>query len=94
MTALLDIAEVARRIGVHRATIYRLVAAGRLPAPVRLTGQHGQAGGRVAWPESELDAYARSLIAARDSHYAAKRDRKPTAKRGRGRPRKTSEPQT
>ena len=95
MTRFVRVNEVAQRFGVHRATVYRKVADGELPPPVRLSGSHGQRGGAVAWPESEVDAYARRLVAARDSHYA-QRDRKPAAKRGRGRPRKTAaaEPQT
>ena len=62
--------EVARRIGVHRATIYRMVASGTLPPPVRLSGAHGQHGGAVAWPEAEIEGFSRKLIAERDAHQA------------------------
>ena len=70
MTTLLRMHEVARRIGVHRATIYRMVASGALPPPVRLSGQHGQHGGAVAWPEADVAAYTNRLIAERDAHQA------------------------
>ena len=42
MTTLLRMHEVARRIGVHRATVYRMVASGALPPPVQVQ--------RRAWP--------------------------------------------
>jgi excisionase family DNA binding protein len=70
MTTLLRMHEVARRIGVHRATIYRMVASGVLPPPVRLSGTHGQHGGVVAWPENEIEQYGQKLIAERDAHHA------------------------
>ena len=70
MTTLLRMHEVARRIGVHRATIYRMVASGTLLPPVRLSGEHGQHGGAVAWPEAEIDEFGRRLIAERDAHQA------------------------
>lgn len=37
-----------------RSAIYADLAAGRLPAPVKL-------GGRVYWPEAEIDAHLRTL---------------------------------
>ena len=70
MTTLLRMHEVARRIGVHRATIYRMVASGALPPPVRLSGEHGQHGGAVAWPEAEIEKYGQRLIAEHDAHQA------------------------
>lgn len=70
MTTLLRMHEVARRIGVHRATIYRMVASGALPPPVRLSGEHGQHGGAVAWPEAEIEKYGQRLIEERDVHQA------------------------
>ena len=70
MTTLLRMSEVARRIGVHRATVYRLIVSGALPPPVRLSGEHGQHGGAVAWPEAEVDEYTRKLVAERDAHQA------------------------
>jgi excisionase family DNA binding protein len=47
---LLKINEVAERLTVHRATVYKLVAAGQLAPPVKL-------GERVArWRESDVEA--------------------------------------
>ena len=65
----LSVREVALRLGVHRATVYRLIASGQFPRPVRLAGVHGQAGGRIAWPEDEVALYAQRLIADRDAHF-------------------------
>ena len=62
--------DVADRFGLHRSTLYRKVAAGQFPKPVRLAGSFGQHGGAVAWPESEILEYERTLIAARDEHFA------------------------
>ena len=81
MTTLLRMHEVARRIGVHRATIYRMVASGALPPPVRLSGEHGQHGGAVAWPESEIEQYGRKLIAERDAHQARHNPTKSTRRK-------------
>ena len=39
-TELLTIPEVARRLGLHRDTVYRKIAAGEIPA-LRLGGEHG-----------------------------------------------------
>src|SRR4051794_9192223 len=79
--------EVAWRLGFHRSTLYRKIASGTLPPPVRLSELHGQPGGAVAWPEVEIDRYAKRLIAEREAHYrniapartsrSAKRDRMP-----------------
>lgn len=46
-----------------RAQINRDIKAGRFPRPVRL-------GKSPAWPETEIDEYIRSLIAARDAQGA------------------------
>ncbi|MDE0476116.1 MAG: AlpA family phage regulatory protein [Gammaproteobacteria bacterium] len=55
MPALISYKEVSERTGLHRASIWRAVRAGRFPAPVRLRGQ------RVAFVEEEV----RDWIAAR-----------------------------
>ena len=81
MTTLLRMPEVARRIGVHRATVYRLVASGVLPPPVRLSGEHDQRGGAVAWPESEIEQYGQKLIAERDAHQARHNPTKSTRRK-------------
>ena len=81
MTTLLRMPEVARRLGVHRANIYRMVASGALPPPVRLSGAHGQHGGVVAWPEDEIELYGNRLIAERNAHEAARPIPRKPAKR-------------
>jgi predicted DNA-binding transcriptional regulator AlpA len=73
---LLRIGEVARRLGLHRASIYRKVANGDFPPPVRLSGAHGQRGGAVAWPEIEIDRYGQRLIDEREAHYSAPKSAK------------------
>jgi prophage regulatory protein len=60
---LLRRGEVERRIGLPTSSLYKLVADGVLPRPVKLTG------GTVAWPEHEIEAFIRSRIAARDSAW-------------------------
>lgn len=46
---LIRIGAVAARIGLSRATIYRMVEAGKFPAPVRITSRC------IAWPESAVN---------------------------------------
>jgi prophage regulatory protein len=58
--ALLPLAEVLRRTGVARATLYELMRDGLFPRPVQLTKR------RVAWPDSEVTAFIRGKIEARD----------------------------
>lgn len=59
--SLLSIAEVRARLGgCHRATVYRMVAAGDLPAPVKI-------GTRSTWPESEVEALIERLKQARNA---------------------------
>lgn len=51
----LTLTEVRERLGNRsRSAIYLDLAAGRLPQPIKL-------GGRLYWPESELDAHLQSL---------------------------------
>lgn len=45
---IVRVAEVARRTGLSRATLYRRIAAGQFPASVSLGGKS------VGWRESEL----------------------------------------
>lgn len=52
---LIRIGCVSTRIGLSRATIYRLVEAGKFPAPIRITSRC------IAWPESAVNEW----IAAR-----------------------------
>lgn len=47
---LLKDSEVARRLGVSRRQVWKLLAAGKLPEPVRV-------GGSVRWREADIDAW-------------------------------------
>jgi prophage regulatory protein len=55
---LLRLPEVARTIGVSRATIYRYVDSGRLPRPVKVSTRC------IAWRASEITAWMAALQAA------------------------------
>jgi prophage regulatory protein len=55
---LLRLPEVARTIGVSRATIYRYVDSGRLPRPVKVSTRC------IAWRASEIAAWMAALQAA------------------------------
>lgn len=48
-------AEAVRRSGKSRTSIYRDIAAGRMPAPVRIGPR------AVGWRSDEYDAWLRSL---------------------------------
>ncbi|MFN3746404.1 MAG: helix-turn-helix transcriptional regulator [Hyphomicrobiaceae bacterium] len=61
---LLPIAEVRRRVPVHRATIYRWIKAGAFPAPVALSPTC------VMWRASEIDAW----IAARPATSSGRQE--------------------
>lgn len=55
MLRYLTLTELRAKLGNRsRSAIYLDLAAGRLPQPVKL-------GGRLYWPESELDAWMRDL---------------------------------
>ena len=49
--------ETEAKVGLSRATIYRLVAAGTFPKPVRVSDS------RIAWPESWLDKWMAERMA-------------------------------
>lgn len=51
--------EVAQRLGVSKATVWRRAAAGIFPKPVRL-------GASSRWPASDVQAAIDKLIAQRD----------------------------
>ena len=64
---LMRVREVEAVLGRSRATLYRLVAAGDFPAPVKLgSGQNGA----IAWREDEI----LSWIEARQEHAAELRN--------------------
>ena len=54
---LLQLDEVKARVALSKTEIYRRVKEGRFPRQVRLSSR------RVAWVESEIDAWIRSAVA-------------------------------
>ena len=56
--ALLPLRRVCDRIGLHRATVYRMMATGEFPTPVKI-------GTRSLWVESEVQAWISARIADR-----------------------------
>ena len=61
----LRLREVCRRSGLARSTLYRRIAEGDFPGPVKLGTRAGASAS--AWPAHEVDAWCRSRIAARDA---------------------------
>lgn len=55
---LIRLREVRARVSLGASTVYRYLAAGKFPRPVDLGG------GRVAWLESEVDAWIASRAEA------------------------------
>ena len=62
---LLRLREVCRRTGKSRSEVYRRIAAGDFPQPVKL-GERAS-----AWPEHEVSARIAGRIAARDAGRVA-----------------------
>ena len=58
---LLRLPTVLDRVGLRRSLIYEMMADGRFPAPVKVSGR------AVAWPSDEIDAWIAERIAARDN---------------------------
>jgi prophage regulatory protein len=58
---ILRLPDVIDRTGLSRSTIYDMVADGRFPPPLRLTGDRGQATG---WRDTDIDEWIASLSAA------------------------------
>lgn len=55
MQKFLTLTELRAKLGNRsRSAIYADLAAGRLPPPIKL-------GGRIYWPEGDVDAHLRSL---------------------------------
>ncbi len=52
---LLRLREVAERVGMSKATIYRKIALGEFPRPVSVGGSS------VRWRESEIDGWMAEL---------------------------------
>lgn len=55
---LLRLPEVRARTGMGTTTVYRRMTEGTFPRPVEIGG------GRVAWPETQIDAWIAAQIAA------------------------------
>jgi prophage regulatory protein len=53
MTRILHLREVQRLNSLSRASIYRGIAAGTFPKPIRLT----PGGHRVGWREADVEAW-------------------------------------
>lgn len=61
---LLRMKDVERETSLHRATIYRRIADGSFPQPIPLGGR------RVAWAESDIDAWKTALLHQTELHEA------------------------
>ena len=48
---LLQIEEVSKRVGFSKSQIYRLIAAGQFPAPLKVSAR------AVRWRSDEIDEY-------------------------------------
>lgn len=57
--------QVKARTGLGRSEIYRRIAAGNFPAPIKL-GERAS-----AWSAAEVDSWITNRIAARDAKAAA-----------------------
>lgn len=56
---MLKLSVVCDRLGVSRSTVYRMVAAGDLPSPVKISIR------RVGWLEQDIDDFLESKAAMR-----------------------------
>ena len=71
---MLDLNQVAAKLGISRRTAEALLVAGQLPRPVLLGRQR-------RWPDVQIDE------AMLEASRKAQADSKPAPRRGRGRPR-------
>src|SRR5438094_933184 len=69
---LLRIREVMRRVGLSRATIYRMEMKREFPRRVRISA------GSVGWRSSDIDAFIDSRKPKSDEHTAAAKKAQPT----------------
>jgi predicted DNA-binding transcriptional regulator AlpA len=60
---LLPIEDVTTRTSLSRSEIYRRIALGEFPRPIRLSGSTGSRGGRVAFVASEIDVWIAARVA-------------------------------
>lgn len=56
----MSISEVLPSVGVSRATLYRMIAAGQFPAPVKV-------GSASRWQEHEIDEWKVNLAERRNA---------------------------
>ena len=56
-TTLLRLPKVLSRTGLGRSTLYRLVATGDFPAPIKLTKRS------IAWPDSSVEEWIQEKTA-------------------------------
>jgi prophage regulatory protein len=54
---LMKMSEVERETSLHRATIYRRIAAGNFPPPIKL-GER-----RIAWPKAAVESWKANQLA-------------------------------
>lgn len=87
---ILRLPAVLQRTGTTRSQWNRGVAAGHYPQPVKLSPVLNSRA--VGWFEHEIDALLQSRRDARDALAIPESPPAPTAKRGRGRPRKYLQP--
>jgi prophage regulatory protein len=57
---VIRLADVLEKTGLARSTVYKLIAEGAFPAPVKLLKR------TVAWVEAEVDSWLLEKIAERD----------------------------
>jgi prophage regulatory protein len=74
----LRLAEVEKATGLSRPSIYRLVAEGTFPKPVK-TGDGSARATASAWLETEIEEWQQRRIAKRDDGTVAKRRRRRAA---------------
>jgi prophage regulatory protein len=80
MTQFLRMHEIIARVPFSRTHIYRLIARGEFPQNVKVGAR------RVAWIETEVDAWLAVRVAQRDAPSEPKPDAAPVALRRKGRP--------
>jgi prophage regulatory protein len=62
---MLRIKAVLDRTGLPERSLYTMISEGKFPRPVQLSAR------AVGWPDSEVDDWIQSKIAARDAQAAA-----------------------
>jgi prophage regulatory protein len=62
---LMKLTDVTRATGLGRSTVYRKIAEGNFPAPLRLSA------GCVRWDAESLEAWKSTLKAANDNRPAS-----------------------